>query len=130
MYLLQGHNFPTFSPIFWAKSFCRDIVKNFKKNFPLIKELLSLTHLDAEQHCDKKDRNREEQEEHEEPGTPMEPVTETHHPHVLLKHTTQGRGHQYSPRQLNPQTQTPASTPSASSLSPEPQLARCLEPCR
>lgn len=47
--------------------------------------VLSQTHLDTEEQSHKKDGNGEEEEEHKEPGTPVEPVAETHHPHVLLK---------------------------------------------
>lgn len=46
--------------------------------------VLSQTHLNTEEQSYKKDRNGEEEEEHKEPGTPVEPVAETHHPHVLL----------------------------------------------
>lgn len=46
---------------------------------------LAPTHPDTEEQSDEKDWNGEEEEEHEEPCTPVEPVAETHHPHVLLK---------------------------------------------
>lgn len=44
-------------------------------------------HLYTEEQSDKEDWNGEEEEEHKEPGTPVEPVAETHHPHVLLRFT-------------------------------------------
>lgn len=43
------------------------------------------THPDTEEQSDKKDWNWDKEKEHEEPGTPVEPVAEAHHPHVLLK---------------------------------------------
>lgn len=41
-------------------------------------------HLDTEEHSDEKHGHQEEEEEHEEPGTPVQPVAEAHHVHVLL----------------------------------------------
>lgn len=41
--------------------------------------------MDTKEQSDKHDWDGEEEEEQEEPGAPVEPVAETHHPHVLLK---------------------------------------------
>lgn len=46
-----------------------------------------LAHLDTEQESNKKHWNGEEEKEHEEPSAPVQPVAETHHPHVLLECT-------------------------------------------
>lgn len=53
--------------------------------------MIWFTHLDTEEQSNKKDWNGEEEEEHEEPGTPVEPVAETHHPHVLLHKKSKGK---------------------------------------
>lgn len=44
-----------------------------------------ITHPDTKEHCDKEDGDGEEEKEHEEPGAPVQPVAEAHHPHVLLQ---------------------------------------------
>lgn len=43
------------------------------------------THPDTKEDCDETDGEAEEEEEHEEPGAPVQPVAEAHHPHVLLQ---------------------------------------------
>lgn len=42
-------------------------------------------YLDADEYSDKEDGDGKEEEKHEEPGAPVQPVTETHHAHVLLQ---------------------------------------------
>lgn len=42
-------------------------------------------YLDTEEHSDKDDGDGDEEEKHEEPSAPVQPVTETHHAHVLLQ---------------------------------------------
>lgn len=42
-------------------------------------------YLDADEYSDKEDGDGKKEEKHEEPGAPVQPVTETHHAHVLLQ---------------------------------------------
>lgn len=44
----------------------------------------SETHLDTKEQGDKENGDGEEKEEHEEPGTPVQPVGQTHYSHVFL----------------------------------------------
>lgn len=45
-------------------------------------------HLDTDEQGDKEDGDWEEKKEHEEPGTPVQPVAQTHHFHVFLGEKT------------------------------------------
>ncbi len=48
---------------------------------------ITCVYLDADKYGHKEDGDGEEEEKHEEPGAPVQPVTETHHAHVLLQST-------------------------------------------
>lgn len=91
-----------------------------------------LTHLDTEQQSDKQDGYWEKEEEHEEPGAPVEPVAEAHHPHVLLRRTNDEHRvkNQSVVLFLMVFHQWFNTLPSASSPSPAPQTVLCWGKCR
>lgn len=68
---------------------CRNVL--FGNDDEKKKKKKKKTHPDTKEHCDKTDGDGEEKKEHEEPGTPVQPVAEAHHPHVLLQATGLGK---------------------------------------
>lgn len=87
------------------------------------------THPDTQEECDETDWDAEEEKEHEEPGAPVQPVAEAHHPHVLLQ-ARREEGAWNQKKSLFPSRRDRANAPWASSPSPGPPPALCWGTCR
>lgn len=89
-------------------------------------------HPDTKEQSDERNGDSEEDKEHEEPGAPVQPVAEAHHPHVLLQARRKKSGVKIGKKKekKNNCFLYESNILWASSPSPGPRHAQCWGMCR
>lgn len=90
-------------------------------------------HPDTKEQSDERNGDSEEDKEHEEPGAPVQPVAEAHHPHVLLQARRKKSGVKIGKKKEKNNNNCflyESNILWASSPSPGPRHAQCWGMCR